>query len=185
MLLSGKFLKCPITKKSSAAAGKTSWSYLTLNHPRDVSVNSRLLLLLSFQPDRERSSEPLPIAGRPGGLRPGQGARQAVRAAAAVPQTEAAVPEGAGAGRDPAGRDPPGHPRVPVPVPQRALELQPGGPAQPAQERYKVVGVWGKNPGLQPPGWAELNLTGSKSQLRARLGHMEGPSRGSWFAAAS
>lgn len=67
-----------------------------------------------------------------------------MRAAPAVPQTEAAVPEGAGAGGDAAGRDPPGHPRVPVPIPQRALELQPGRSAQPAQERYKVVGVRGK-----------------------------------------
>lgn len=123
--------------------GSELLSKVTFNDPRDVSRNSPLLLLLSFQLDRERSSDPLPLAGRPGGLCPGEGAREAVRAAPAVPQAEAAVPEGAGAGGDAAGRDPPGDPGVPVPVPQRALELQPGGPAQPAQERYKVVGVRG------------------------------------------
>lgn len=49
------------------------------------------------------------------------------------------MPAGAWLGRDLAGRHPAWHHGVPVPVPQRALELQPGGTDQPAEARYKVV----------------------------------------------
>lgn len=49
------------------------------------------------------------------------------------------MPEGAWLGRDLAGCHPPWDHGVPVPVSQRALELQPGGTDQPAEARYKVV----------------------------------------------